>query len=547
MKAIGLAEPPVSWRSLREELLGREHAGGSLVPARIARQITVSAAVVRQHRNPREAALDLFSAGGSMFFFNDPITGQRRPPKPGEVIEADDATINFPVCVPWELGGDPCSDRYGVKVGRFQWLVAVDAARRYVTAWTYVMRPRSSYRGEDALALMRVHCRQHGIPLVWRFEQGVWRCNAVRHAVEAMGSHLQTVWSPHQKPFIEGLFNTLWTKLSVHFPGADVGRFRGESEAASRLLAACQTGHQDPRRHFPMLETALAAFDEVIQEKNQTVVQSDIGRWIPVEAWKAYFEGKPVRQLDPDAEWMFFPYSRDWTVSGAQVGGKVRIFEDLAIPFDFASSWLVHYKGARVRCHFDPAAPDCNAAIVLLDNFNGRKAGAFLGTAKQVNSIASYARLVLGRSMDPRDAGRVARQQAATALRRELRGVVPSGRGFRDYEERGVVSSGWPNDGTPPPPVELVPDDSALPSSTELLLLSYRGRGKIARLARPIREQVNTWLLDGVPYAEIVERLGPVSGITVVNLRKWKRFGYQNWLRLWALRDRQKSRLSPQG
>jgi hypothetical protein len=30
-----------------------------------------------------------------------------------------------------------------------------------------------------------------------------------------MDSHLHTVWSPHQKPYIEGLFNVLWTKLHI--------------------------------------------------------------------------------------------------------------------------------------------------------------------------------------------------------------------------------------------------------------------------------------------------------------------------------------------
>ena len=65
-----------------------------------------------------------------------------------------------------------------------------------------------------------------------------------------MGSHLHTVWSPHQKPFIEGLFNVLWTKLSVHFPGADVGRFQGESEQASRLLTASRMATRTPANIF---------------------------------------------------------------------------------------------------------------------------------------------------------------------------------------------------------------------------------------------------------------------------------------------------------
>jgi hypothetical protein len=354
-----------------------------------------------------------------------------------------------------------------------------------------------------------------------------------------MGSHLHTVWSPHQKPYIEGLFNVLWTKLSVHFPGADVGRFRGESEQVSRLLTACQNGHQDPRQHFPMLKAAVAAFDQVIQEKNETPVRSDIGRWVPADAWRAHFDGRTVRRPDPETEWMFFPYVREWTVSGATVGGKIRLFEDLAVPFDFVADWLVHYDGVRVRCHFDPTAPDCVGYIVLLDKINGHKPGEFLGTARQINSIASYARLVLGRADDPRDAGRLARQQAAAALRRELRGVVPSGQGIRASEERDGIATVTRIEARIPqsrhPAIqawEPAAPDTRIPSVAEARLLAYRGRGRVARLPEASREEVNQMLLDGVRYRDIIAHLGPGTGITLKNLQKWSKYGHQVWLRV---------------
>jgi hypothetical protein len=438
---------------LREAILAREKAGQAMVPSRIARQITVASATIRQRRNPTEASLDYLNAPGSLFFFNDPLTGERRPPLAGEVIEADDATINFPVCVPWSLGGDPCSDKWGVKVGRFQWLVAIDAARRFVTAWTYVMRPRSSYRGEDALGLMRAHCLQHGVPLQWRFEQGAWKSKLVVNAIKAMGSHLQTVWSPHQKPYIEGLFNSLWTKLAVQFPGADVGRFQGEGEEACRLLTACKSGAQDPRRHFPMLSEAVGAFDEVIRERNSTPVRSAIGSWVPSEAWERRTGNgdeprngdeavpSPIRRLEAESEWIFAPYVREWTVRGMLVGGRVPLFEDLSVPFDFSAPWMTDFDGARVRCHFDPAAPRCHATVVLMEARNGKSAGTILGSAQQINEVAGYARLVLGWGDDPTNAGRLARQRAASALRREVRAVVGGpGKGHSVSEERDGVS-----------------------------------------------------------------------------------------------------------
>jgi len=422
---------------IREEVVRRGRAGQPLVPERIARQIRSSGAAVVQQRSPRRADLDYFCSPGSMPWITDRATGQRRPIATGEVVEADDATINFPVCVPWELGGDPCSDRWGYKVGRFQWLVCLDARSRFVTAWSYVMRARSSYRAEDTLALMHAHCRAHGVPGFWRFEQGVWKSNLVRWAVERMGSELWTVYSPHQKPYIENLFNTLWTKLSVHFPESEVGRFMGENEEANRLLTACQRGAENPLNHFPTLEQALGAFTAVVAEKNQTPVQADTGRWVPAELWSS---ATGARLLNPQTAWIFSPYAREWTVRGMLVGGRVRLFEDLAVPFDFSAPWLAQWHGCKVRVHFDPSAPRCEGMVVLAEDARGAQAGTVLGAAEQINEIAGYARLVLGWGQDPSTAGRLARQRAAAALRREVRSVVPAGRGSAESLERDGIN-----------------------------------------------------------------------------------------------------------
>ena len=439
LRDAGFNSVPECPKSLREQILARQKAGMAMVPESIRRQIICPGAIVRQRRNPTNAALDLLNAAGSLFFITDRTTGERRPPMPGEVIEADDATINFPVCVPWKLGGDPCSDKFGVKVGRFQWLVAVDAASRYITAWSYVMRPRSSYRGEDALMLMRAHCAQHGIPAQWRFEQGVWKSNLVKNAIAHLGSELHTVVSPHQKPFVEGTFNALWTKLAVQFPDADVGRYRGENEAACALITACQRGQKDPRQHFPMLSTALAAFGEVIGEKSQTPVNSKIGRWIPAERWEQSTFAK--RELTPDREWLFSPYVREWTVKGTGVGGKVPILEDFSVPFDFQKDDLWQFDGAKVRAHFDPASPNCRAMLVLAEDYNNRRAGHEIGFAQQINEVAGYVRTVLGWGHDDPSEGRIMRQQIAGALRRETRAVIPHGRGgYEHSEERDGVA-----------------------------------------------------------------------------------------------------------
>lgn len=428
LRALDVTEPPVCPVELRERILARERAGQPLIPARLAQQIPISRAAVGQFRNGTEAGLTHLNAPGTMMWNRGPGSAEREFTRAGDVVEADDGTINFPVCIPWTMGGCPTSDKFGVKIGRFQFLRPIDAGSRFRPGYVYVARPRGSYRREDVLALMRMVARhpKFGIPRAWRFERGTWESHMVKDAVTLLGSQLQTVYSPRQKPFVEGGFNQDWKKLSVHFPGADVGRFMGETEEANTLLTKCKAGTEDPRKHFPMLATALAAFDEITREQNSTPVNSaQYGRWIPEERLTQHLAERPLPRLDPNSEWIFSPFVREWTVRGMLVGGKVPLFEELSVPFDFSAPWLSQFHGHRVRLHFDPSEPRCAAKVVLLENCGTRRAGDVLGDALMINEVAGYARLVMGWGDDPTSLGRKLKQQAASAMRREVRAVLP--------------------------------------------------------------------------------------------------------------------------
>lgn len=428
LRKLTLETLPTCPAELREALLARERAGKPFLPERLMRLIAADARTVRQYRNPTEAGLYYLNAPGSIMW-TPGENGDRRFTRAGDWIEADDGTINFPVCIPWTMGGCPTSDKFGVKVGRFQFLRPIDAGSRFRPGFLYVARPRGSYRREDVLALMRLVCRAHGVPRGWRFERGTWESNMVKEAVRLLGSQLHTVYSPRQKPFVEGGFNQDWTKLSVHFPNADVGRFMGETEEANLLLTAAKQGRQDPRKHFPMLDEAIAAFNAITAEENRTPVNSaNWGRWIPEERWQAQLAENPLRRLAVESEWIFHPYVREWTVRGMQVGGKVPIFEEVSVPFDFAATWLGMFDGAKVRCHFDPTEARCIATIVLLQDWGTRKRGEVLGTAQQINETTGYVRFVMGWADDPASLGRKLRQQTASAMRREVRAILPNGR-----------------------------------------------------------------------------------------------------------------------
>ncbi len=429
---LNLSELPICPPALRDEILARERAGQPLVPERIARQITINASVVAYTRNARDWDLNNNAAPASVRRFNSDQGRQRM--QAGDWFGGDDATPGIAVCVPCGTADrpevlTPCSTKYGVLLGRFQWLAFIDCGYDFALGFDYVVRPRGSYRAEDILHGMKTVVRSHGIPRQgFQFEGGTFNSHAVRHAIQALGCQHWRTHSPHQKT-VEILFNKAWTRLAVQFPHADMGRFRGENADNCKLYEASKSGHQDPRRYFPTLAVVVQVFQEVLAEHNRTLLTSrNYGTWVPEEIWTQQTTAAPLRQLSAGMDWMFAPFSFERTVRGVLVGGKVPMFEDFSVPFDFTRPDLHLYDGAKVRCHFDPRDPQCTATLVLLDNCNGRKAGEVIGPARLVNETAGYLRLALGWAEDDAQAGRLARQKSAAFVRRESRAIGAGGR-----------------------------------------------------------------------------------------------------------------------
>jgi hypothetical protein len=441
MRKLGVTQLPECPIDLRETILQREKEGKLMLTSGLMKEIACNPVAALQHRNPTEASLANNLTSGTAMWFNDPETFERRPVRAGDILEADDASINFPVCVEWKIGGDPCSDKYGVKVGRFQWLRTIDVASRFKPGYIFVCRPRESYRAEDILALMRGIVRQHGIFREGRFERGSWESNRVKEAFRVLGMNLHTVFSPRSKPYIEGSFNQSWTKLSVHFPQSYIGRFMGETEEANMLLTACKQGRKDPRNYFPMLSDAMAAFDTVTREEHQTPVFSrHYGSWVPAERWAAQITERPLRKFDRDNDWIFAPYRCEWRIKGMMTGGMVPLFDDCSIPFNFSAPWMAQFDGARVAVYFDPFEPQCRAKVVLSSASGNHKPGEILGDAWQVDEVATYARYVLGYGDEANQGLRVKRANA-TALRREVRTILGKTDTVREVEVRDGLGS----------------------------------------------------------------------------------------------------------
>jgi hypothetical protein len=73
-----------------------------------------------------------------------------------------------------------------------------------------------------------------------------------------------------------------------------------------------------------------------------------------------------------------------------------------------------------------------------------------------------------------------------------------------------------------------------------------RRNGNVARLPKAVRDQLNLMVQDGVPYAQIIQRLGDAGKtLSISNVSRWKDGGYKDWLleRTWLAdtRARQES------
>jgi len=70
-----------------------------------------------------------------------------------------------------------------------------------------------------------------------------------------------------------------------------------------------------------------------------------------------------------------------------------------------------------------------------------------------------------------------------------------------------------------------------------------RHTGKIGRLPHDVRESINLMMHDNVPYRIMIERLGDFGkGLKPYHLSRWRKGGYQEWLKLREREDRTRAK-----
>lgn len=362
----------------RKAIVGARKANRAL-PVEVRRALRASTAATALYRDEDALRLGGIHAVGCMRMVRDYETGELRRLRAGERWSVDDGSINFPVCVDWPWGGDACSDRWGVRVGRFQLLPALDDATNYCPGWGYAIRMRDSYRAEDIVWTYAGIMRQAYQPEAIVIEGGSWQADRTLAFLAAAGVAWEDAKGrPHSK-LIECWFNDLWNVLALESDG-QIGRYRGEMTRETGFWTKARDGSMDPRRAFPMLADGLNAIQRAVEYKNAKDVHSDIyGSWVPAERHAAGLAACPRPQLAEGLEFMSARERRPLVVRNfGQL--KARAMSPLGetVLYSFASDDLVQWHGAKVWAHFDPFTAPVTCTVTLAKGFRDAPAGRLL-------------------------------------------------------------------------------------------------------------------------------------------------------------------------
>jgi hypothetical protein len=274
----------------------------------------------------------------------------------GERISIDDGTINIPVVIPWNLGGCKLSEKYGVKLGRFQLLQPHDEGTSFAPGFEYIIRESGGYRGTDAYGTAMRLCRDVCKPESFVFEGGVFQSPRMLRVLEALGVKLLDVKGRPNQKMIENFFNRMWTRLAMCKGLASVGRFRGEEKEVSDFYVKCRAGNADPRGKFPWLAELLEGLEVTLRFLNADRVEGKYGKWVPEERWAADMAERPRPPAENVKLWLASPVCERRKVRRQMVHVKAVGPMGLKMDYAFTGSCLAEWEGRDVEVYFDPLA-----------------------------------------------------------------------------------------------------------------------------------------------------------------------------------------------
>lgn len=425
------ASRPECREEVAAAILKRRRSKHTLTPA-LRQQVAVPQAVREFHKSPTRATREGFINPRTLSFID--ARGAEQRILPGMFAERDDMSNNFIFWIDWPWGGDPCSDRYKVRIARGQNLLHIDVGSLRFLSFLMLVRLRDSYRADDIWQWVGQGYRDLGIPQIGeRWERGIWNAQKLHGlpveaghttqaerlgGIAALGRRIITSQSPTTK-IIENRFRYL-QRVCTDIPG-QIGATRGEMEKVNKLWTQCREGRRDPRQYFPSYEDITKALESKLQFVNAEPVEGAIYKGIPNEIWLREGGDQRMTRLLPEQTYLFH---RDRTVVTVTKGhALVRVSN----PDGDRQSWYFHHpelwrhEGRRVALYYDKFCPEANPTLVHAE---GREINQLIGEATLVDGCPQFALGFDPQSDDMRDVEALARRKDFTgAMRGEYRAL----------------------------------------------------------------------------------------------------------------------------
>lgn len=275
----------------------------------------------------------------------------------GESYSVDDLTRNVACWIPWPHGGCECSEKFGVRLGRWQTLVVCDDATFAIPAVSSVFRYASSYQGPDAASLIYQTERDVGMAGFadhasrWIVEGGVWQS---QHALAALAGRFHSAKGRPMQKLVERWFGAVQTLDAVW--NRDLGRRRGEILQNNQLWLDCRAGKKDPRQHFASFQEGQKTLLHAIRYMNEREVRSDLyGRWVPQSRWERDTTESPLITRSQDDAWVMMPERRKIKVTRlGMIQCRVIMADGVTRSLVWNAPELYEWLDRHVELYFDP-------------------------------------------------------------------------------------------------------------------------------------------------------------------------------------------------
>jgi hypothetical protein len=328
----------------------------------------------------------------------------------GDWWELDDMSSNQPFWFECDKAigsrngsGDRMLEKFGVALGR-QGLYCRDLRGKWLGV-ELIGRPRDAYTAEDILRFLRRLMMEYGKPRRGlRIERGVWRSRAVAgHVVmddareekiilglRELGIQVVYCWSSRQKGGIEGGFHHLQTDATLFIDAPDIGRERGENEAATKKLLQAKAGTHHPKDlGFPHISAMAEEWRQILVARNMDTHTGRIAYGVPDVEWMRAVRAEPMKAVTRDEMRGFLPWREERTLQlgyvQVTIDGDQWMFDTSDLPQGFG-------QGDKVFVAVDPTDPALGAALYNANSSKnsptGYNSGAFLGWCELVGLAA---------------------------------------------------------------------------------------------------------------------------------------------------------------